>query len=270
MIHYAIGDVHGCIDQLKTLLNSILRDHQQNWSGTNCQVVLLGDYIDRGPDSKGVLDLICELKRRGFPEDYESETGLDWGNAFESPIALPGNHEELFLDLIQLSHEGSNIERPDRWWVEQGGLQTLQSYVAEDPDHQIFDPVEQMNPDVWRDVIDRVPMSHIRLLEDMLLGGDPAYIDERHELMFVHAGIVMKKRLDDHDAADLLWSRDRSFLLDVDAEWVEPYTVVHGHTPADAPRIRNRRIGVDTGCFETGVLTAVRFSSGRLDGFLST
>jgi serine/threonine protein phosphatase 1 len=157
------------------------------------------------------------------------------------------------------------------WWLEQGGLQTLQSYVTEDQSHPIFDPVEQMKPTVWRDVIEnRFPVSHIRLLEDMLQGGDPYYIDEEHKLMFVHAGIVMKKTLDDHDTPDFLWSRDTSFLLDLNAEWMEPYTVVHGHTPADEARIRHRRVGVDTGCFETGVLTAARFVCGELNGFLST
>lgn len=268
MIHYGIGDVHGCRAELEKLLNLIVQDHAQHWFGTACQIVLLGDYVDRGPDSKGVLDLICKMKRQGLP-------GYGWGPVTsanpQSIIALPGNHEELFLDLIQLTHEGSDIHRAGSWWIENGGLQTLQSYVANEHNHPIFDPVEQMKPAVWRDVIDRIPVAHIRLLEDILQGGDPYYIDENHKLMFVHAGIIMRKTLDDHDTADLLWSRDTSFLLDVDAEWIEPtYTVVHGHTPDDEPRIRNRRIGVDTGCFETGILTAARFVCGKLDGFIST
>ena len=274
MIHYAIGDVHGCRAELEKLLNLIVQDHEKNWFGTACQIVLLGDYVDRGPNSKGVLDLICKMKRQQM-------SGYGWGPVSatnpQSIIALPGNHEELFLDLIQLRHEGSDIERAGGFWIQQGGLQTLQSYVVNEHNHPIFDPVEQMKPAVWRDVIDRIPVAHIRLLEDMLQGGDPYYIDEQDQhideqdqLLFVHAGIVMKKRLDDHDVADFLWSRDTSFLLDVDADWVEPYTVVHGHTPDDEPRVRNRRIGVDTGCFETGILTAARFVCGKLDGFIST
>ena len=271
MIHYAIADVHGCRAEFEKLFGLIVQDHAQHWFGTACQIVLLGDYVDRGPDSKGVLDLICKMKRQQMP-------GYGWGPVSatnpQSIIALPGNHEELFLDLIQLFDEKANkatIERQGLWWLENGGLQTLQSYVANEHNHPIFDPGLQMNPDVWRDVIDRIPVLHIRLLERLLLGIEPYYIDERYQLLFVHAGIVMRKRLDDHDVADLLWSRDTSFLLDVDAEWIEPtYTVVHGHTPADEPRIRNRRIGVDTGCFETGILTAARFVCGKLDGFIST
>ncbi|WP_417496108.1 metallophosphoesterase [Maricaulis sp.] len=268
MIHYAIGDLHGCLDELKTLLGLILQDHE-NWPGA-CQIVLLGDYVDRGPDSKGVLDLICKMKRQQL-------SGYGWGPVTsanpQSIIALPGNHEELFLDLIQLFDEKANratIERQGLWWLENGGLQTLQSYVANEQNHPIFDPVEQMKQSVWRDVIDRIPVAHIRALEDMLQGDEPYYIDEKHKLIFVHAGIIMKKPLEEHDTPDFLWSRDTSFLLDTDADWVEPYTVVHGHTPADEPRIRNRRIGVDTGCFETGVLTAARFVCGELNGFLST
>ena len=267
MIHYAIGDVHGCRAELEKLFGLIVQDHAQHWFGTACQIVLLGDYVDRGPDSKGVLDLICSMKRQQMP-------GYGWGPVSatnpQSIIALPGNHEELFLDLIQLTHEGSDIHRAGSWWIQQGGLQTLQSYVANEQNHPIFDPVEQMKPAVWRDVIDRIQVSHIRLLEDILQGGDPYFMDENHNLMFVHAGIIMKQTLDDHDTADFLWSRDRWFLLDETAEWMEDYTVVHGHTPADEPRIRNRRIGVDTGCFETGILTAARFVCGKLDGFIST
>lgn len=267
MIHYGIGDVHGCRAEFEKLLKLIRQDHAQHWPGA-CQVVLLGDYVDRGPDSKGVLDLICSMKRQGMP-------GYGWGPVSatnpQSIIALPGNHEELFLDLIQLTRDGSEIERAASWWiVEQGGLQTLQSYVANEHNHPIFDPDEQMKPAVWLDVIDRIPMAHIRLLERLLLGIQPYYIDEQDKLLFVHAGIVMKQTLEEHDTADFLWSRDRSFLLDLDAEWIEPYTVVHGHTPDDQPRVRNRRIGVDTGCFETGILTAARFVCGKLDGFIST
>lgn len=130
MIHYAIGDVHGCLDELKKLLNLIVQDHEKNWFGAACQIVLLGDYVDRGPDSKGVLDLICTMKREGLPGFFHYGWGSVTSENHQSIIALPGNHEELFLDLIQLTHEGSEIQRPGDWWIQQGGLQTLQSYVA--------------------------------------------------------------------------------------------------------------------------------------------
>ncbi|PHQ80227.1 MAG: hypothetical protein COB66_05220 [Coxiella sp. (in: Bacteria)] len=251
MIHYAIGDVHGCYDHLARLYDTIIEHHDDRYKGEAYKIVFLGDYVDRGPSSKQVLDFLIKLD-----EPHH--------------ITLQGNHEEMYLDFVQSVDENGGDEasiHAGAYWIENGGRQTLQSYLKDDPDHSIHDD-NILNPSAWFDAVSHIPRNHIRWLEDLLINKQPFHLDRGNKLLFVHAGIQMHKSFFEQSQADFLWSRDPVFLNDIEASWGEPFVVVHGHSVSAAPMIRNRRIGVDTGACYRGLLTSAVFENGGLIGFI--
>ena len=228
---YAIGDIHGRSDLLAELLSQIEQDAAASGATTKT-LVFLGDYVDRGPDSRGVIDLLAT----GLPSGFKAHF-------------LKGNHEEFLLDFLA---DPSSLDG----WLRNGGEETLRSYSVD------VDGLEARRapPLAWQAaLLDVLPKAHWRFLESLELKrviGD---------YVFVHAGLRPGVPLEDQKPDDLLWIRQ----LFLDCQ--EPFekVVVHGHTPDRAPVVRSNRIGIDTGAVFSGCLTALRLEN-ETRAFLST
>ena len=215
--YYAIGDVHGEIEKLETLLGFI-RDDARNVGGPY-KIVFLGDLIDRGPDSRAVVERAKHLCESG------------------QAIAIKGNHEELMLHAYD-KRESIGIY----WWAENGGDETIASYM-----------MANGVKDDFRDAIDRDHIAWLRTLPVMIR-------DEERGLVFVHGGIDPKTFPNCSDELRM-WARSRAFFDSdrwPDRDELYDLLVVHGHTPtADfKPDQQERRINVDTGACFGGPLTA--------------
>ncbi len=222
-IVYAVGDIHGRYDLLKEMLGRIVADAVERANGRLPMLVMCGDYVDRGPDSARVL------------------TALDWIRR-DGRFALhliKGNHEAAFLDFLKEPQDGAA-------WLRVGGDATLQSYGVAPPAD--FDDAQDLVR-ARDDLLERMPAAHLRILnslELMVTVGDYAY---------VHAGIRPGVPLARQKAEDLLWIRGP--FLQQTGRFEK--RIVHGHSWMEAsPEIYDNRIGLDTGAYETGVLTAIR------------
>ena len=215
---YAIGDVHGRLDLLDELLTLIDDDNHQR-ADAEPQLIFLGDLIDRGPDSAGVVERALEIA-----------TDLP-GTRF-----LMGNHEEVFLKAL------NGDERALRFLCRFGGRETILSYGLNEAEYDRLDFAELMPV-----LIDLVPDSHRAFLsgfEDVVIAGDYA---------FVHAGIRPGVALAEQSPGDLRWIREQ--FLDHAGPFEK--VVVHGHTITAEVDIRANRIGIDTGAYASGRLTAL-------------
>ncbi|HEY6417733.1 MAG TPA: metallophosphoesterase family protein [Candidatus Binataceae bacterium] len=209
---FAIGDIHGCPDELATLLKGIAPRKGDT-------IVFIGDYIDRGPSARDVVDLVLELER----SDAEC-------------VFLKGNHEDMMLSFLGL---GGNYGES---FLFNGGVATLESYGVGEAD--------------LSRAIERVPDSHLDFMQKRLA---TSYL--RPPYLFVHAGIMPLRQLEEQQTEDLLWIR-QEFIFNphqIDA------TVVFGHTPmrtvmVDLPY----KIGIDTGLVYGGKLTCIEFNEGVL------
>ena len=219
---YAVGDVHGRLDVLAPLLRDIAEDARASRPAEPPMLVFLGDYVDRGADSRRVVDLVLELQA---------------GPQFEV-VALKGNHEEALLQFLTEPGFGAT-------WMEHGGGTTLVSYGVQPP-------ATRTDPEAWARVSEQfaraLPPPHRDFygsLELLRVVGDYA---------FVHAGVRPGVPLDQQSERDLLWIR-QEFLQDRG-----PFgkVIVHGHTPLEEAQLTPHRLGIDTGAYATGVLTAVR------------
>lgn len=217
---YAIGDVHGCLAQLQALERLIVADAQhiqgEKW------IVMLGDYVDRGPNSAGVIDHLLANPPHGFQR-----------------FCMAGNHEAMMLDFLAAPSAGAP-------WLAYGGVETLASYGID---------AQALN---WNDrhaatalINSAIPSEHIEFMRTI-----PLYLLVPGAL-FVHAGIRPGVALDQQTEGDLLWIR-APFL---DAARLGDLRVIHGHTPSAEPVVTPSRIGVDTGAYATGRLTAVRLQA---------
>jgi len=217
---YAIGDIHGRADLLAELLSVIKTDAMMRpGPGTNV-VVYLGDYVDRGPQSREVIDLILSNPLPDFAE-----------------IRLLGNHDDTLLRFLDDPAIGPT-------WSTYGGDATLLSYgVRTRPDLLGLERYEDMRRQLHR----LMPPTHVEFLKSLSLScvaGD---------YLFVHAGVRPGVPVDKQSPADLLWIRDDFIDSPVDYGPV----VVHGHTPFDQPDVRHNRIGIDTNAFASGMLTCL-------------
>jgi serine/threonine protein phosphatase 1 len=217
-----VGDVHGRLDALQPLIRAIADDLEATPPVQSAMLVFLGDYVDRGPESRGVVDMILRMK---------GQQGLE-------VRTLKGNHEEALLQFMQQPTFGAA-------WLEHGGGATLASYGVQPP-------ASRTDPDAWAEVSAAfsaaLPVDHLtfyRALELMIDVGDYA---------FVHAGVRPGVPWDQQAERDMLWIR-QEFLQEKG-----PFgkVIVHGHTPMEQAQLLPHRIGVDTGCYATGLLTAVR------------
>ncbi len=230
--YYAIGDVHGMAKSLVALHALIREDHKR--IGGKATVIHLGDYVDRGPDSRQVIELAMGLEKQA-----EKTKNL-------AVFSLLGNHEQMMLDAFD-DVDGT----ADEHWKMNGGAEALKSYAR----------VTNTTPmDDWRTTIDAAHADWLRALPTLL-------VDEKRKLVFVHAGIDPLTYPDCKDEIRI-WTRSpRFFNADrwPDRPELEGLRVIHGHTPTPdfAPYADHRRVNVDTGCVYGGPLTCVVLAPGE-------
>lgn len=233
LTYFAIGDVHGEARKLGELHDAIL-DRIAFEGGPAC-IIHLGDYVDRGPDTRGVIERVMALESR-FARD-----------PMVSVISLMGNHEQMMLGAFDGSGEVGS------WWS-QGGAEAADSYVGKPGQADA----------TWRDYI---PPEHIAWLR----GLGAIHIDQDRRLAFVHAGIDPTSFPACPDMVRL-WTRSQRFFEHAswpDREELKGLLVVHGHTPRSfQPENFPHRINVDTGACFGGPLTAVMLKEGAAPEFL--
>ena len=215
---YAVGDVHGRLDLLEELLAKIHADLQHHPSRKTL-LVFVGDLIDRGPNSAQVVERLRTYERPGI-----------------RTVFLLGNHEEVLLRI--LAGEPDLIEK----WRSFGGSECLKSYGVDPAALSGLD-----DEDALAVVTRAIPRKHVEFLEsfdDSCRFGD---------YLIVHAGIRPGVEFDQQRQADLRWIRD-PFLFD---ETDHGFVVVHGHTIRPEVEMRPNRIGIDTGAYRSGILTAL-------------
>jgi len=216
---YAIGDVHGCFDEFLVMEEMIAAD-AASLGDRPRMILLLGDMIDRGPRSEAVIEHLLRPPPAGFER-----------------MALCGNHEAAMLAFLADAEAG--------WiWMEYGGVETLRSYGIAVP------PVVRRGDLRRLATIARatVPEAHLAFLRGLPISA------QWDGYLFVHAGIRPGIAFAHQDDDDLLFIRDEFLESTADHGW----TVVHGHTPAIEAGRFHGRIGIDTGAYATGRLSAVR------------
>ena len=224
---YAISDIHGRADLLQSLFAVIDADLDRSGPERAIQV-FLGDYVDRGPNSRAVLDLLIERSKT------------------HETVFLKGNHEAFLLEVLE---DPTKLES----WRHYGGLLTLVSYGVT----PTMNPNAEQQVELIKALARAVPEEHLaflRRLETSFTCGD---------FFFVHAGVKPGIPLAQQGEHDLLWIRDE-FLNSEDR--FEKY-IVHGHTPVAVPDIRPNRINIDTGAYATGNLTLLSIQGERLLAF---
>lgn len=215
---YAVGDIHGRLDLLERLLDMIAEDEAKR-SHCETTLIFLGDLVDRGPDSRGVVERLMQLSADRI------------GTRF-----LLGNHEEVFLRAL----EGDL--RALRLLLRIGGRETVLSYGISPEQYRDLD-----FQDLSALLREKVPEAHSRFLssfEQWIEVGD---------YLFVHAGIRPGITLAEQSGSDLRWIRD-DFLRHRDHH---EKLVVHGHSVTEGVDLRSNRIGIDTGAYASGRLTAI-------------
>lgn len=215
---YAVGDIHGRLDLLDELLGKIDADNSAR-PAARVTIIFLGDLIDRGPQSAQVVERL----RRYRP-------------AFAKPVFLMGNHEEVLLRILA----GETAILPD--WLRFGGVECARSYG--------IDPVGlqcSSRSAALRMLRQAIPRDHVKFLSSFV---DTASFGR---YLFVHAGIRPGVSLSQQLPQDLRWIR-LPFLED---DRDHGRIVVHGHTISEAVEVRNNRIGLDTGAYRTGILSAL-------------
>ncbi len=228
---YAIGDIHGRVDLLDRLLVGIRAD-LKSFSGVRVRLVFLGDYIDRGPNSRKTIDRLLELRER-YPDSR----------------FLLGNHEEAMLNFLDDPKSGNA-------WLDFGGVETLNSYGVGTPTPRSSIAALEKARD---ELEEAVPEEHLDFLDELELSTSIG------DYFFAHAGVRPGVALEEQDRSDLLWIREE-FL---GSDWAPGKIVVHGHTPDEKPLLGRWRIGIDTGAYATGKLTCVALE-GATRRFLST
>jgi serine/threonine protein phosphatase 1 len=218
---YAIGDIHGRLDLLDRAIAAIRRDVEEH--GPGALTVTLGDYIDRGPESRGVFDRLIE---NPFPTPY---------------VALKGNHEALLEAFLADPAVGQH-------WRRLGGLETLHSYGVPVRGLMLGKNYEEA-ADRLRDALPAEHMSFLLSLKTSLSHG---------KYFLCHAGVRPGVPLERQSDEDLLWIRDEFLSSTMDFGKI----VVHGHTPTAEPEVLPNRINIDTGAFATGQLTCVVLDEG--------
>lgn len=229
---YAIGDIHGRADLLRSLHAMIAADAAQAPAERHV-LVHLGDYIDRGPASAEVIEILIG----GGPAGFEC-------------VNLKGNHDDYLLRFHDHGEWGEN-------WLMNGGGPTLASYgVSADGD--TFQALWNL-PEIRETFVDKLPAAHLAFFRSLGLW------HREGDYLFVHAGLRPGQALEDQDPADLIWIRDDFLYSDADFGRV----VVHGHTPRPEPVVRDNRIGIDTMAYRSDRLTCLVLE-GRRRRFLAT
>ena len=213
---YAVGDIHGRLDLFDAMIEAIEADDDAS-PPAETTIVLLGDLVDRGPDSAGVVARAREWQQR------------------RKVRILAGNHEEMFLS----SFDDADVLRH---FLRFGGKETVLSYGLDREAYNAAE-IEEVQA-MMQAAVPRADREFLQSFEDMIAIGD---------YLFVHAGIAPDVPFEEQRRKDLRWIRE-PFL-----SHPEPYgaVVVHGHTISDEPVDRGNRIGIDTGAYSSGRLTAL-------------
>jgi serine/threonine protein phosphatase 1 len=221
---YAIGDVHGQLAKLRAAHGLIAVDRARTGDAA-APVVHLGDLVDRGPDCRGVIELLIDGIAAGAP----------W-------IVLKGNHDRMFAGFLDDPERRDPGLRPIYSWLHPalGGAATLASYgvanAADRPLASVHAEAAAAVPAAHRDFLAGLPLWH-----------------RSGEMLFVHAGIRPGVALEAQDETDLVWIRE-PFLSDPRDHGA---LVVHGHTTVDDPEHRGNRVCIDTGAGYGGPVTAI-------------
>lgn len=215
---YAVGDIHGELGLLEELHEKMVAD-AENANVSQILQIFLGDYVDRGAESKGVIDWLL------------SPAPVGWQR-----ICLKGNHEKLLLDFL-----GGG--EPEKNWRRLGGTQTLLSYGVK---LKKSDGVKS-EPLLQSEFSRKISKKHRNFYSKLPL------FSEFGDYFFVHAGVRPDRSLPDQEERDLLWIRNEFLDSKVDFGKI----VVHGHTPLTEPEIHPNRINIDTGAYMSGKLTCL-------------
>jgi len=215
---YVVGDIHGRLDLLDELLGSIEGDLAAR-PARKALLVFVGDLIDRGPQSAEVVERLRTYRRSGV-----------------RTVFLLGNHEEVLLRILR---GDAGLVRK---WCSFGGAECLKSYGVDSKSLARLPGTEAV--EVIREAIPKEHVAFLESFDDTCRFGD---------YLFVHAGIRPGIELERQSQTDLRWIREPFLLDDTD----HGFTVVHGHTITTDVEERGNRIGIDTGAYRTGVLTAL-------------
>jgi len=220
---FAIGDIHGCLSQLTSLHKNILT--YDKFDPKKDLLIYLGDYIDRGRNSKEIIDQILKLKKNKI-----------------NMINLMGNHDQFMIDFM--INRKNNIKD----WLNFGADTTFRSYgievvefIKEGFDDNVINKLREMS-------LKKIDKSHLDFFEKLEI----SFSTEKY--LFVHAGIDPQKKLTDQTKKDYLWSRSNEFF---DKEFKAKKIIVHGHTPVENVINYPFRINIDSGCYFSGKLTSV-------------
>lgn len=217
---YVVGDLHGYPSGLAAMMDKIEED-MRGRDIPHVKLVFVGDYVDRGPDSKKLLDDLIALKEADLP--YER-------------IFLKGNHENGLLEFLK----DPRGDRKD--WLEWGGAETLASYgIKPAKKKSLLHQAEKLSEEFNK----AIPDSHRAFMDALQL------YYECGGFLCVHAGIKPNFPLEEQEEHDL-WMIREGFL---DYEGEHPWRVVHGHTITRKPEILPNRINIDTGLYKHGVLS---------------
>lgn len=227
---YAVGDLHGCADLLAGAFDLIDADLARSKPERAIQV-FLGDYIDRGPDTKRTIDLL-----------------IDRGQRHET-VFVKGNHEALLMSLLDDPRMLPN-------WIQLGGMTTLMSYGIATSTNDVL----QRGRGVSIALAAAIPKAHTDFLTNLV----PCF--SFGDYFFAHAGVRPGITLEKQSEQDLMWIREPFLSSDRDFGKM----VVHGHTPSLEPEIRSNRINIDTGAYATGLLTVVAIQDEKVEFYSSS
>ena len=224
---YAIGDIHGQLKAFETALIAIEKD-----GGQNAEIVLIGDLVDRGAESKQVIELAIELMSNGG-----------------KITILKGNHDRMFEYFMRMPpHHDPNLRVGYHWFHEVlGGCETMVSYGIEVKE-------DMRLRDIHERALEKIPEAHVKFLTDL-----PTFYDHG-QMFFAHAGIRPNIPLEHQIEDDLLWIR-KEFLT---YEGPHPKLIIHGHTPEKTPRQYSNRINIDGGAGYGRALVPVALEAGQM------
>lgn len=229
---FAIGDIHGCRIELEALIRAIKPKADDT-------LVFLADYVDRGADSKGVLDVVMGLRDKC------------------NVIALLGNHEAMMRDALTEPDHTKRMKMA-MMWMRNGGVQTIDSYTKDLPnggdDYVLLaDTLEDMrlpeNLKEHLDFIATLPLYHVT---------------DTH--IFVHASPYLNEAIEEQDEMALIWRRATAGDETLDHSHISGKTIVSGHTAQENGlplKLSDKNIIIDSGCVWTGWLTAMNINTGH-------
>jgi serine/threonine protein phosphatase 1 len=215
---YAVGDIHGRFDLLEALYSKIRDDLAESRPARSIEI-FIGDYVDRGPQSREVIEFLSASSP-----------------ACDERICLSGNHEDLLLAALA---DPAAIDT----WLFNGGVETILSYCG--PSRGALESMTLLEARIA--FAAALPENHLRFFTEL------RRMETLDGYVFVHAGVNPARPLENQNPEDLLWIRKPFLSSDADFGRI----VVHGHTPANSPEVRRNRINIDTGAFYTGRLTCL-------------